>query len=85
MLHLFDREITASPCRSSCVSHVHATHLPSAYRNHEQMDIGGDVPAGWTPQPRPFSAPRDESLLWFQCNGCEAVVSELEVERHRSG
>lgn len=82
---IFDQEITAAPCRAGCVRHVHAAHLPSAPYGPDQNDIGGNVPTGWTPQPRPFSASRDESLLWFQCNMCDALVSELEVEGHRCG
>lgn len=83
--HIFDQEIVASPCRAGCQRHVHAGDLPSAYDNHDQMDIGGNVPSGWTPQPRPWAAPAEDDLMWFQCNLCDELVSELEVERHRCG
>lgn len=80
---IFDQEITAQPCKAACVAHVHAPHLPSAPRGPDQNDLGGNVPTGWTPQPRPWIAPPDDGLMWFQCNLCDALVSELEVEGHR--
>jgi hypothetical protein len=79
--HLFDQAITAQPCKVGCVKHVHAQHLPSAYVGADQLEVGADKPRGWTVQGGP--APAAEDLLWFLCNACEELVSELDVEGHR--
>lgn len=77
--HIFDQEVVARPCRSGCVAHAHVAHLPSYAENHygEPED---NVPAGWTAQSGSLGF--DDGLMWFQCNLCDAVVSELEVEHH---
>lgn len=81
---IFDQEITAQPCKAGCRAHVHATHLPSAYRGVDVLEIGADKPRGWTVQGAPAPV-LDPSLMWFQCNSCDALVSELEVDGHRCG
>lgn len=81
--HIFDQEVVARPCRVGCVAHVHAADLvPPDPGNNE---LGGGRPSGWTVQgTKPFHATAAErDLMWFVCNDCEALVSELEVEAHR--
>lgn len=78
---IFDQAITAQPCKAGCRAHVHAAHLPSAYWGEDVLELGGGKAPGWTAQ----GAPRLErdDLMWFQCNGCGELVSELDVEGHR--
>lgn len=78
---LFDQEITAQSCKSGCVKHVHAGHLPSAYVGPDVLEVGADKPPGWTVQARSWSAPGDEQ--WFACNACHDVVPESKVMEHR--
>lgn len=73
---IFDQNVVARPCRAGCQAHAHAQDLPSAH-DPGNNDLGGGVPDGWTAQWRP-----GDDLLWFVCNSCGAIVSELEVERH---
>lgn len=80
--HIFDQAITAQPCKAGCVKHVHAAHLPSGNSGPDALEIGGGTPKGWTVQGVAPPLERDD-LMWFMCNNCDALVSELEVEGHR--
>lgn len=75
---IFDQNVVARPCRAGCRAHVHVQELVEDPGNN---DLGGGRPSGWTAQ---GFAPED-NLMWFVCNVCEAMVSELEVEEHRCG
>lgn len=79
--HIFDQEVVARPCRAGCVRHAHVQQLPSAV-DPGNNDLGGGRPSGWTAQGAPPPLERDD-LMWFQCNVCSELVSELDVEGHR--
>lgn len=75
---IFDQNVVARPCRAGCRAHAHVQELPSA-ADPGNNDLGGGRPSGWTVQ----GGPVDDGLMWFCCNECSAIVSELEVEEHR--
>lgn len=77
---IFDQNVVARPCRAGCRQHAHVQDLPSAI-DPGNNDLGGGRPSGWTAQ----GTPPDDGLMWFCCNECSAIVSELEVEEHRCG
>lgn len=79
---IFDQEVVARPCRSTCRAHDHAQDLPSAV-DPRNNDLGGGRPSGWTAQGRRPVGPDRDAGLWFLCNACDATVSEYDVEEHR--
>ena len=83
--HLFDQAIVAQPCKAGCRAHVHAPHLPSAYTGPDVLEVGAGTPKGWTVQGTPPPEAPSSHLMWFQCNVCDALVSELDVSDHRCG
>ena len=77
---IFDQNVVARPCRAGCRAHAHVQELPSGV-DPKNNDLGGGRPSGWTAQTQP--GPNRDEGMWFQCNSCQELVSEYDVEGHR--